>query len=78
MTEAALTRTTNNPDAQFIDGMTVNERLFHFGLFDEFDSAVRSGELLAIVRVLCNAKLSELQAHETATAILAFPARYGF
>ena len=60
-----------------IAAMTVNERLSHFGLFDEFDSAVRSRELRSVVAVLIHAKLEPAQAHDTATAILENPAMYG-
>ena len=67
-----------NSDDQFIEGMTVNERLHHFGLFDAFDSAIRSGELSAIQQVLTKAKFSEKQARETEEAVLASPATYGY
>ena len=57
--------------------MTVNERLSHFGLFGAFDRAVATGEASAIVAVLQQAKLTDKQAHEAASAILANPSKYG-
>lgn len=60
-----------------IAGMTVNERLSHFELFEAFDSAVASRNLSAVVSVLLQAKLSEKQAHETASTVLANPSFYG-
>jgi hypothetical protein len=65
-------------EEQFIDGMTVNERLFHFGLVDLFESAARSRDVLAMVQVLRQAQFSEVQASETARAVASDPARYGF
>jgi hypothetical protein len=61
-----------------VDGMTVNERLFHFGLFDKFDSAVRARDSERLVQVLLLAKLSEEAAMQTATTVLANPKHYGF
>ena len=58
--------------------MTVNERLCHFRLFEAFDAAVLSGELAKVVAVLQRARFTEAQAHQTASTILADPARYGF
>jgi hypothetical protein len=63
---------------QKIPGMTVNERLAHFGLFEAFDAAVASRQLDSIVSVLRQARLSERQALESAQAILSNPAHYGF
>ncbi|MDR2013682.1 MAG: FAD binding domain-containing protein [Rhodanobacter sp.] len=59
-------------------GMTVNERLSHFGLLDAFDSAVSSRNLTAVIAVLRQTKFTDMQAHETATTILSNPAYYGF
>ncbi len=65
-------------DDSQIEGMTVNERLFHFGLLDTFDNAVRSRELGHVVAVLLQAKFNESQAKFTAETILANPGFYGF
>lgn len=64
-----LLRTTMTE--QSVEGMTVNERLFHFGLslIDQFDAAVISGDVSAIVRVLMQARFSEAQATQTAQAV---------
>ena len=64
-------------DIDQIAGMTVNERLSHFGLFEAFDSAVASRKLSAVVGVLLQAKLTDKQARETASAILKNPSHYG-
>lgn len=76
--EITFMKTTINSELRLVDGMTVNERLFHFGLFDTFDMAVRSGQLGAVKEVLLNAKFAELQAQGTAETILASPEKYGF
>ena len=65
----------NDPDC--LVGMTVNERLGYFGLFQAFDAAVESRQLSAVVDVLKQAKLTEAQAKETASAVLANPNFYG-
>lgn len=58
-----------------IEGMTVNERLFHFGLFEPFDQAVRSRSHAAIVQILVQACFSQEQAEQTADAVLEAPQR---
>lgn len=65
-------------ERESVDGMTVNERLFHFGLFDKFDSAVRARDSERLVQVLLLAKLSEEAAMQTATTVLANPKLYGY
>ncbi len=54
-----------------IAGMTVNERLAHFGLFEAFDAAISSRDFFAVASVLQQAKFTDEQAFETATAVLA-------
>ena len=61
-----------------VSGMTVNERLAYFGLFESFDAAVESRHLESVVAILCRAHLTEAQARETASTVLANPALYGF
>jgi len=61
-----------------IAGMTVNERLFHFGLMPAFDEAVRSRNLEAVIAVLRQAQFSQSQADYTARTILAKPGHYGY
>jgi NhaP-type Na+/H+ and K+/H+ antiporter len=53
--------------------MTVNERLAHFDLLHAFDSAVASRDFAAIFAVLRQAKLTDQQARQTATEVLANP-----
>jgi len=62
---------------QGIEGMTVNERLFHFGLVDHFDAAAKARDVSAMVRVLLQARFSEEQAQFTATTVAADPSYYG-
>lgn len=64
-------------DLDYIAGMTVNERLAHFGLFQAFDAAVDSRQLSAVVEILRRAKLTEDQAQKTASAVLANLSFYG-
>ncbi|WP_434515227.1 hypothetical protein AB6Q56_00330 [Dechloromonas sp. ARDL1] len=61
-----------------VRSMTVNERLFHFGLFEPFDAAARARDVPLLTQVLLQAKLSKKQALQTAEAIVAAPKRYGF
>ena len=61
-----------------IEGMTVNERLFHFGLHEKFDAAARSGNVSAMMKVLFRAHFSEAQASQTAQAVASNPQRYGY
>ena len=61
-----------------IGGMTVNERLHHFGLMPAFDEAVRSRKLEAVIAVLRQAQFSQSEAEYTATTLLANPERYGY
>lgn len=65
-------------DIDNIAGMSVNERLFHFGLLQAFDSAVDTRQIAEIVRVLLLAKFTDAEAQETASAIIANPSFYGF
>lgn len=60
------------------DGMTINERLHYFNLFDKFDQAIMNRDNDEIIRILKLARLSEAQAEETADAILAHPEKYGY
>jgi hypothetical protein len=53
-----------------IRSMTVNERLWFFGLFEEFSAAVASKRQGAIEGVLLAAHFSEKQAEQTAAAVV--------
>lgn len=61
-----------------VGGMTVNERLFHYGLFESFDLAAKSRNFDALVHLLIQAKFSEEQAEQTARSLLDDPKRYGY
>jgi hypothetical protein len=65
-------------DSDDIAGMTVNERLGHFKLFEAFDAAVDSRDVAAIIAVLLRAKFTDAQARRTASAVLSNPGAYGF
>lgn len=65
-------------EAPDIKGMTVNERLYHFGLMPAFDEAVRARKLEAMIAVLRQAQFSQSQAEYTAATLLANPERYGY
>jgi len=61
-----------------IGGMTVNERLNHFGLVSEFDAAIRARNKDAAITVLTKAGFSPQQAQYTAARVLKAPERYGY
>ena len=65
-------------EAQSVEEMTVNERLVHFGLTDEFSAALQSGDSGLAIQVLLFAGYSQVQARQTAEAVLAAPERHGF
>ncbi|MGY6121880.1 hypothetical protein ACW9YQ_16165 (plasmid) [Paraburkholderia strydomiana] len=65
-------------EEQLIAGMTVNERLIHFGLLDLFDAAVRAQDVPALMQVLVRAEFSDEQATRTAKAVAADPQRYRY
>ncbi|GJI87251.1 hypothetical protein [Duganella hordei] len=65
-------------EQQLGEGMTVNERLYHFGLMDQFDAAAKSGNVSAMEQVLLQARFSTAQAKETAQAVASNPKRYGY
>jgi len=58
---------------QSIEGMTVNERLFHFGLIDRFDAAAKARDTTAMTLVLVDARFSEEQAAQTAQTVAENP-----
>jgi len=62
---------------QDIEGMTGNERLFHFGLAGRFDEAARAEDVSAMVQVLLQARFTEEQALYTAKTVAANPEFYG-
>ena len=61
-----------------IGGMTVNERLHHFGLLAEFDAAIRARDKAAAMKILTKARFSPKQAEYTASQVLRAPERYGY
>jgi len=65
-------------DESNIGGMTVNERLHHFGLLGEFDAAIRTRNKAAAIKVLRQARFSPEQAEYTVSQVLSAPERYGY
>ena len=55
----------NNPD-----GMTVLERLYHFGLLEDFDKRIEQRDQAGSIEVLTRAELSVEHATETVQAVL--------
>jgi len=63
-------------DREFdIKGMTTNERLFHFGLLDQFDRAARSRNRAGMIDLLSRALVDDPES--VTDAILAAPHFYG-
>ncbi len=52
------------------DGKTMNERLYHFGLLDEFYIYIKQRNENAAIDVLTQAKYSNEQAKETVHELL--------
>jgi hypothetical protein len=65
-------------NGESIEGMTVNERLWHFELFEEFGVAARNRDETKLIEILKAAKFSELQSSETARVLLSDPRKYGY
>lgn len=61
-----------------IGGMTVNERLNHFGLLGEFAAAIKARDKTAATAVLARAPFAPAQAEYTASRVLGAPAKYGY
>jgi len=68
----------DSSSGQSIEGMTVNERLFHFGLMDEYDAAMNSRNEALGISILQRAKFTLEQAQFTVRTTLADPKRYGY
>jgi len=58
--------------------MTLNERLFHVGIMDEFDAAILSRDPEEAVALLQRADLSKEEAMETVATIFEDPGKYGY
>ena len=65
-------------DESTIAGMTVNERLQHFGLVAEFDAAISAGDRPAVIDILRRARFTEERANYTASRVLSAPELYGY
>jgi hypothetical protein len=63
-------------DEPSLAGMTVNERLFHVGILDQWDAAVRRRDRNGMIALLEQVELTE--PHLTVDAVLANPRAYGF
>jgi len=60
-----------------IQGMTVNERLFYFGLLEEFDKAATARDSKQMASLLIQVHFTPAQAEHTIQILLANPAIYG-
>lgn len=63
-------------DERSFAGMTVNERLFHVGIIDQWDQAARERDREAMIALLKQVEVHN--PHLTVDAVLADPRRYGF
>lgn len=63
-------------DGHSLAGMTVNERLAHVGIVDQWDEAVRRRDRRTMIELLERVEVRE--PHVTADAVLADPKKYGF
>lgn len=59
-------------------GMTINERLFHVGIVDEFDAAILARNQEKAVALLQRVELSKEEAMAAAATIFENPGRYGY
>jgi hypothetical protein len=66
----------NEHDEPSLEGMTVNERLVHVGLLDQWDAAVRRRDRNEMVALLEQVKVAK--PHTTVDAVIANPLTYGF
>jgi hypothetical protein len=69
-------RPTNEQHVASLSGMTVNERLFYVGLFDQWTSAARRRDREAMVDILKRVEVPEPT--PIIDTILADPKKYGF
>ena len=59
-------------------GMTINERLFHVGIMDEFDAAILSRDQEEAIALLQRLELSREEAMATVATIYEEPGKYGY
>ena len=59
-------------------GMTVNERLFHSKLMDDFDAAARRRDREKMNAILVKVDLNETEAAWIVDTMLAEPRKYGY
>jgi hypothetical protein len=57
-------------------GMTVNERLWHAGLFERWDVALEARDRAELLAILHEVDIAD--GTETVDAVLAHPERYGY
>lgn len=59
-------------------GMTINERLFHVGIMDEFDAAILSRDQEEAIALLQRVEISREEATTTVATIFEDPGKYGY
>ncbi len=65
-----------NDRANSLAGMTINERLFHLGLVDQWDKAVRARDRNAMMRLMEQCEVETPQ--WTVDTVLGNPEKYGY
>lgn len=63
-------------DEQPLAAMTVNERLFHVGILDQWDAAVRRRDRQELISLLERVEVGNPD--RTVDALLANPKKYGY
>ena len=59
-----------------LSGMTINERLSHGGLMEQWDTAARRRDRIEMIRLFREVEVAEPD--ETVDAVLANPTKFGF
>ena len=65
-----------NDRSNRLRGMTINERLFHLGLMDQWDKAVRARDRNAMMRLMEQCEVETPQ--WTVDGVLGNPEKYGY
>jgi hypothetical protein len=69
---------TTRPSDEQLRGMTVNERLFAYGLLDAWDEFARKRDRSQMIALLIQTAIDREQAERTVDAVINNPAMYGY